>query len=156
MSGNTSARIIKSMNVRRRVVKSTTQTSKDLQKVMRELMAIERYWEFQESINYENANWNNVNAFIKSYVNNAPINRTYDNTDELYDEETFQAIYNSGYIQGLKYAQMILSYRFDEVHDVKLPKELIDSETSDVLYGGVYDIFSYIESDQVHIDAEEE
>tara|TARA_Y100000361_G_scaffold142677_1_gene148915 strand:+ start:385 stop:819 length:435 start_codon:yes stop_codon:yes gene_type:complete len=144
------------MNVRRRVVKSTTQTSKDLQKVMRELMAIERYWEFQESINYENANWNNVNAFIKSYVNNAPINRTYDNTDELYDEETFQAIYNSGYIQGLKYAQMILSYRFDEVHDVKLPKELIDSETSDVLYGGVYDIFSYIESDQVHIDAEEE
>ena len=119
-------------------------------------MAIERYWEFQESINYENANWNNVNAFIKSYVNNAPINRTYDNTDELYDEETFQAIYNSGYIQGLKYAQMILSYRFDEVHDVKLPKELIDSETSDVLYGGVYDIFSYIESDQVHIDAEEE
>ena len=137
-------------------MKSTTQTSKDLQKVMRELMAIERYWEFQESINYENANWNNVNAFIKSYVNNAPINRTYDNTDELYDEETFQAIYNSGYIQGLKYAQMILSYRFDEVHDVKLPKELIDSETSDVLYGGVYDIFSYIESDQVHIDAEEE
>ena len=37
---------------------NTTQTSKDLQKVMRELMAIERYWEFQESINYENANWN--------------------------------------------------------------------------------------------------
>ena len=135
---------------------NTTQTSKDLQKVMRELMAIERYWEFQESINYENANWNNVHAFIKSYVNNAPINRTYDNTDELYDEETFQAIYNSGYIQGLKYAQMILSYRFDEVHDVKLPKELTDSETSDVLYGGVYDIFSYIESDQVHVDAEEE
>ena len=135
---------------------NTTQTSKDLQKVMRELMAIERYWEFQESINYENANWNNVHAFIKSYVNNAPINSTYDNTDDLYDEDTFQAIYNSGYIQGLKYAQMILSYRFDELDDVKLPKELIDSETSDVLYGGVYDIFSYVDSEQVHIDAEEE
>ena len=135
---------------------NTTQTSKDLQKVMRELMAIERYWEFQESINYENANWNNVNAFIKSYVNNAPINETYDNTDELYDEETFQAIYNSGYIEGIKFAQRILSYRFDEVDDVKLPKELTDSTTSDVLYGGVYDIFNYVESDQVHIDAEKE
>ena len=137
-------------------MKSTTQTSKDLQKVMRELMAIERYWEFQENIQYENASWNNIHAFIKSYVDNTPINSTFDNTDELYDEETFQAIYNSGYIQGLKYAQMILSYRFDEVHDVKLPKELIDSETSDVLYGGVYDIFNYVESDQVHIDAEKE
>ena len=135
---------------------NTTQPSKDLQKVMRELMAIQRYWEFQESINYENANWNNVNAFIKSYVNNAPINETYDSTDDLYDEETFQAIYNSGYIQGLRFAQKILSYRFDEVDDVKLPKELIDSTTSDVLYGGVYDIFNYVESDQVHIDAEKE
>ena len=139
-----------------RVVKSTTQIFKDLQKVMRELMAIERYWEFQESINYENANWDNVNAFIKSYVNNAPINGTYDNIDDWYDEETFKAIYNSGYIQGLKFAQKILSYYFDEVDDVKLPKELIDSTTSNVLYGGVYDIFNYVESDQVHIDAEEE
>ena len=135
---------------------NTTQTSKDLQKVMRELMAIERYWEFQENISYENANWNNIHAFIKSYVDNSPINSTYDNTDDLYDEETFQAIYNSGYIQGLKFAQRILSYRFDEVDNVKLPKELIDSTTSDVLYGGVYDIFNYVESDQVHIDAEEE
>ena len=68
----------------------------------------------------------------------------------------YAIIYNTGYIEGLKFAQRMLSYRFDEVDNVKLPKELIDSNTSDVLYGGVMDIFSYIESDQVHIDAERE
>ena len=142
------------MNVRRRVVKSTTQIFKDLQKVMRELMAIERYWEFQENISYENADWNNAEFFLNNYVgiSSSPM----DAPNEHYDEETYAIIYNTGYIEGLKFAQKMLSYRFDEVDNVKLPKELLDSNTSDVLYGGVMDIFSYIESDQVHKDAERE
>ena len=69
-------------------MKSTTQIFKDLKKVMRELMAIQRYWEFKESISYENADWNNAEFFLNNYVgiSSSPM----DAPNEHYDEETMQ------------------------------------------------------------------
>ena len=123
---------------------------KDIQKVMLELLAMERYWEFQENINYEDCDWETVNSFIDSYVNGNVTGHTSEH------EDTYKVIYNQGYMDALIYAQSLLDNRFNEFDNLKLPQELINSETSNVLFEGSVGIHHYIDTEQLHKDTEEE
>ena len=130
----------------------------DLEKVMLELLAIERYWEFQENINFEHCDWNYVDAFLNEYTDSV---RYITKGKEIYfdDEEekdNLKAIYNQGYVNGVRFAMNSLRNRFDNLDNLELPKELIDSETSDVLFEGSVGIHNYIETEQLFRDIEEE
>lgn len=128
---------------------------KDIQKIMLELLAMERYWEFQENINYEECDWKIVNNFNDTYVKGNAIK----NTSEYFDDresDTYKAIYNQGYINGIRFAQNCLLNRFDKLDNIELPEELINSETSNVLYSGSDGIHNYIESEQLFKDIEED
>jgi len=130
---------------------------KDIQKVMLELLAMERYWEFQENINYEECNWDIVNSFLNDYT--VSVRYVSENEQVYLDDsqaDTYKAIYNQGYINGVRFAQDILKHRFDNLDNLELPKELINSETSDILFQGSAEFHSYIESEQLHKDTEEE
>jgi len=128
----------------------------DIQKVMLELLAMERYWEFQENINYEECDWKIVNSFLNHYTDSV----RYTKDKEVYfddsDVDTYKAIYNQGYINGVRFAINSLRNRFDNLDNLELPKELIDSETSDVLFEGSVGIHNYIETEQLFRDIEEE
>lgn len=129
--------------------------NKEIQKVMLELLAMERYWEFQENINYEECDWKIVNSFLNYYTESV----RYTKDKEVYfddsEVDTYKAIYNQGYINGIRFAQNCLHNRFDNLDNLELPEELINSETSDVLYSGSVGIHSYIETEQLHKDIQE-
>lgn len=130
----------------------------DIQKVMLELLACERYWVFQENINFEHCDWDYVDAFLNEYTDSV---RYITKGKEIYfdDEEekdNLKAIYNQGYVNGVRFAINSLRNRFDNLNNLELPKELIDSETSDVLFAGSDVFLNYIETEQLLKDIEEE
>ena len=130
----------------------------DIQKVMLELLASERYWVFQENINFEHCNWDYVDAYLNQYTDSF---RYITKGKEIYfdDEEekdNLKAIYNQGYVNGVRFAINSLRNRFDNFDNLELPKELIDSETSDVLFAGSDVFFNSIETEQLLKDIEEE
>ena len=129
----------------------------DIQKVMLELLACERYWEFQENINFEHCDWDYVDVFLNEYTDAV---RYISKGVEIYfdDEEekdNLKVIYNQGYVNGVRFAINCLLYRFDDLDNLELPKELIDSETSDVLYSSSDVFLNYIETEQLHKDIQE-
>ena len=128
----------------------------DLEKVMLELLAMERYWEFQENINYEECDWKIVNSFLNYYTESV----RYKQDQEVYfddrEVDTYKAIYNQGYINGIRFAQNRLHNKFDNLDNLELPEELINSETSDVLFAGSDVFHNYIETEQLLKDIEEE
>lgn len=130
----------------------------DIQKVMLELLACERYWEFQENINFEHCDWDYVDVFLNEYTDAV---RYISKGVEIYfdDEEekdNLKVIYNQGYINGVRFAINSLRHRFDNLDNLELPKELIDSETSDILFRGNDVFLNYIETEQLLKDIEEE
>ena len=130
----------------------------DIQKVMLELLACERYWEFQENINFEHCNWDYVDVFLNEYTDAV---RYISKGVEIYfdDEEekdNLKVIYNQGYINGVRFAINSLRHRFDNLDDLELPQELINSETSDILFRGNDVFLNYIETEQLLKDIEEE
>ena len=130
----------------------------DIQKVMLELLACERYWEFQENINFEHCDWDYVDVFLNEYTDAV---RYISKGVEIYfdDEEekdNLKVIYNQGYVNGVRFAINSLRHRFDNLDNLKLPKELIDSETSDILFRGNDVFLNYIETEQLLKDIEEE
>ena len=130
----------------------------DLQKVMLELLACERYWEFQENINFEHCDWDYVDVFLNEYTDAV---RYIGQGVEIYfdDEEekdNLKVIYNQGYINGVRFAINSLRHRFDNLDDLELPEELINSETSDILFRGNDVFLNYIETEQLLKDVEEE
>ncbi len=125
---------------------------------MLELLACERYWEFQENINFEHCDWDYVDVFLNEYTDAV---RYISKGVEIYfdDEEekdNLKVIYNQGYVNGVRFAINSLRHRFDNLDNLKLPKELIDSETSDILFRGNDVFLNYIETEQLLKDIEEE
>ena len=130
----------------------------DIQKVMLELLACERYWEFQENINFEHCDWDYVDVFLNEYTDAV---RYISKGVEIYfdDEEekdNLKVIYNQGYINGVRFAINSLRHRFDNLDNLELPEELINSETSDILFQGNDVFLNYIETEQLLKDIEEE
>ena len=133
----------------------------DIEKAMLELLACERYYEFQEGINFEHCNWDYVNAFLNEntvsvrYITKGK--ETYFNNacEDEEEKDNLKVIYNQGYVNGVRFAINSLLYRFDDLDNLKLPKELIDSETSDILFQGSDVFLNYIETEQLIKDVEE-
>jgi len=130
----------------------------DLKKVMLELLAMERYWVFQENINFEHCDWDYVDSFLNEYTDSV---RYISKGKEIYfddekEKDNLKAIYNQGYVNGVRFAMNRLRNRFDNLDNLELPKELIDSETSDVLFEGSVGIHNYIETEQLLKDIEKE
>ena len=126
----------------------------DLEKVMLELLAMERYWEFQENIIYEECDWKIVNNFNDTYVKGNTIKNISDYFDDR-ESDTYKAIYNQGYINGIRFAQNCLNNKFDNLDNLELPEELIDSETSNVLFDSSDGIHNYIETEQLFKDTQD-
>ena len=132
----------------------------DIQKVMLELLAMERYWEFQENINFEHCNWDYVGAFLNEYTDGVRYitkgKETYFNNacEDEEEKDNLKVIYNQGYVNGVRFAINSLLHRFNDIDNLELPKELIDSETSDVLYN-INLFLNYIETEQLIKDVEE-
>lgn len=135
--------------------------NKEIQKVMLELLAMERYWEFQENINFEHCNWDYVDAFLNENTGSVRYitkgKETYFNNacEDEEEKDNLKVIYNQGYVNGVRFAINCLLYRFDDLDNLELPKELIDSETSDVLYSSSDVFLNYIETEQLHKDIQE-
>ena len=132
----------------------------DIQKVMLELLAMERFWEFQENINFEHCNWDYVGAFLNEYTDGVRYitkgKETYFNNacEDEEEKDNLKVIYNQGYVNGVRFAINSLLHRFNDIDNLELPKELIDSETSDVLYN-INLFLNYIETEQLIKDVEE-
>jgi hypothetical protein len=132
----------------------------DIQKVMLELLAMERYWEFQENINFEHCNWDYVHAFLNEFTDSVRYitkgKETYFNNacEDEEEKDNLKVIYNQGYVNGVRFAINSLLHRFNDIDNLELPKELIDSETSDVLYN-INLFLNYIETEQLIKDVEE-
>ena len=132
----------------------------DIQKVMLELLAMERFWEFQENINFEHCNWDYVHAFLNEFTDSVRYitkgKETYFNNacEDEEEKDNLKVIYNQGYVNGVRFAINSLLHRFNDIDNLELPKELIDSETSDVLYN-INLFLNYIETEQLIKDVEE-
>ena len=133
----------------------------DIQKVMLELLAMERFWEFQENINFEHCNWDYVGAFLNEYTDGVRYitkgKETYFNNacEDEEEKDNLKVIYNQGYVNGVRFAINSLLHRFNVIDNLELPKELIDSETSDILFQGSDVFLNYIETEQLIKDVEE-
>ena len=134
----------------------------DIQKVMLELLASERYWVFQENINFEHCNWDYVDAFLNEYTDSVRYitkgKETYFNNacEDEEEKDNLKVIYNQGYVNGVRFAINSLRHRFDNLDNLELPEELINSETSDILFGGSDVFLNYIETEQLLKDIEED
>ena len=133
----------------------------DIQKVMLELLAMERFWEFQENINFEHCNWDYVGAFLNEYTDGVRYitkgKETYFNNacEDEEEKDNLKVIYNQGYVNGVRFAINSLRHRFDNLDNLELPEELINSETSDILFQGSDVFLNYIETEQLIKDVEE-
>ena len=115
-------------------VKKGKKMNKEIQKVMLELLAMERFWEFQENINFEHCNWDYVDAFLNEYTDSVRYitkgKETYFNNacEDEEEKDNLKVIYNQGYVNGVRFAINSLRHRFDNLDNLELPEELINSE----------------------------